>query len=130
MKTITKYALSLEAANAIIQKGLAKADELGANVTIAVLDNAGHLIAFNRMDHASLSSIDPALRKGKSSALSKKDTALLSGLTRADQNFMKLDNLPLPGGEPIFSGDEFVGAIGVSGSTLENDVAIAKAAIA
>ena len=104
----------------------------GTLMNIAVVDAAGQLTAFTRMDGAWRGSIDIALSKARTSALFDTNTG---DLGQASQPGGPLFNIELsngglitfPGGVPIRFEGETIGAVGVSGSTIENDHAVAQA---
>ncbi len=66
--------LTLEQGLAVLQAAAAKADEIGIAASVVVLDAAGHLKAFSRMDGAWLGSIDVAMKKARTSVLFEMDT--------------------------------------------------------
>jgi uncharacterized protein GlcG (DUF336 family) len=118
----------------MVNAAVAKATELGVSENVAILDDGGNLKAFNRMDGASMPTIEIALNKAY--------TALFGVSTLDFFNFIQGDpsllaGIPtLPrvaawgGGFPIKVNGEVVGAIGVSGApTVQNDIDCASAAL-
>jgi len=123
-------------AQAIIAAGKARAEQLGVSVNIAVLDAGTHLKAFCRMDHAVLGSIDLAIGKARTAALFTipseavwdycKPGAPAPGLERSNGGLVTF-----PGGLPLKARDgTTIGAVGVSGGAVPQDLAIAEAALA
>jgi uncharacterized protein GlcG (DUF336 family) len=125
----SKITQSLDAAEA-------KAKELGASVSIAIVDNYGVLAGFRRMEGAI--KISPRF------AMTKAYTAGTIGLTTGDMEGYSLEGKPYYGIESIFGGElttiaggvpimhekTLVGAVGVGGSTdVSQDAEIAKAAV-
>ena len=121
-------------AQAIIDGAAAKAAELGLPVVIAVLDAGTHLKAFRRMDGAVLGSIDIAIAKARTAALFQANSEAVWEYCKpgAPAPGLQLTNGGLAtfgGGIPLRSGNgEVIGALGVSGGTVSQDVEIAQAA--
>lgn len=127
--------VSLEAAQRMIDAAIAKAEELGTKMNIAILDVGGNLKAFARMDDAWLGSIDIALKKAKTARLFNADTGVLGPMTQPGESLWQLEEtnnglVTFPGGLPIKNSEgDVIGAIGVSGSTVENDKTVAQAGV-
>lgn len=119
--------LNRAGANKLLESGLTEAAKQGLNVCIAVVDQAGQLIAFQRMDGASLVAIDVAIGKARTAALLKKPAkAFEEMIDGGSPSLLSVSNLmPLRGGVPVLYEDAFIGAVGVSGGTGETDDAIA-----
>lgn len=128
--TTTQTILTQEDAQKLIVAAQEKAHELKANVCIAVLDQAGQLLAFNRMDNAPVGCIDSSILKGRAAALYR--TATDKYMERANGKEPAIATLPgvipLGGGSPVVWQSSTLGAVGVSGSANPNEIAIAKAA--
>jgi len=135
INVVKKHSISSELAQKMVNAAVAKATELGVSENVAILDDGGNLKAFNRMDGASMPTIEIALNKAY--------TALFGVSTLDFFNFIQGDpsllaGIPtLPrvaawgGGFPIKVNGEIVGAIGVSGApTVQNDIDCARAALA
>ena len=109
----------------------AEAQRNGWNVSIAVVDAHGDLLAFHRMDGASLPSIDIALAKARTSARGGQPSKTYADrLSGGNMAILALDFMPLQGGVPIVVEGVRVGAIGVSGVTSAQDEQIALAGAA
>jgi uncharacterized protein GlcG (DUF336 family) len=120
--------LTLEQAEAWIQKACAKAAQLGVKVSVCVVDAGGNPVALARMDGANILSPDIARGKAYTAVAFKghskevaermKDRpAAALGLTQVSGNRVVL----LPGGVLAKKGDEILGAVGVSGATSDQD---------
>jgi len=127
--------ISHEQANAVIQAAVAKAVEIKMPSNIAVTDPAGHLISFLRMDGALLVSIEVAQKKAKTVSMfgGKYRTGDLYNATSpggALYGIQSTNNglLFFGGGVPLKIGGNFVGSLGVSGGTVDQDQTIANAA--
>ena len=130
--------LTLERAVACIARGLAKARALDFRVAIAVVDEAGHLVACHRMDGALW--ITPEIARAKANAAAAFRTTTLDMETRFSQgrqlfanNVAALGDYQLVfgrGGVPLVDDGRLVGALGVSGAVpADNDHLIAEAAL-
>lgn len=126
--------LNLESAARVLTAGQEAAAGIGVPMNIAVVDTAGNLVTFSRMDGAWLGSVDVALKKAKTSALFPMPTAALGGLSRPGGPVYGIEAtngglISFGGGLPLTAGDgTVIGAIGVSGGMVDQDVAVAEAA--
>jgi uncharacterized protein GlcG (DUF336 family) len=130
-------ALTLQHAIDCIDRGVAKARELGFQVAVAVVDEAGHLVACHRMDGALWITPEIARAKANAAAGFRASTHdLESRFAGARQLFASnvagLDAYQFVfgrGGIPVVEDGRIVGAVGVSGAVpADNDHAIAAAA--
>ena len=123
-------------AQAVIDGAATKALELGLPVIVAVLDAGAHLKAFRRMDGAVLASIDIAISKARTAVLFQANSEAVWEYCKpgAPAPGLELTNgglAPFGGGIPIRSRDgTVIGALGVSGGTVAQDVEVAQAALA
>jgi uncharacterized protein GlcG (DUF336 family) len=125
--------LSLEAAEKIIAAAKNKAAQLKTLMDISVVDAGGNLKAFARMDGAWLGSIDISIRKARTARWFDMSTGDIGKLSQPGGPLYGIEHsndglITFPGGVPLRdSKGEIVGAIGVSGSTVENDHTVAVA---
>ena len=125
--------LSLEAAEKIIAAAKKKAAQLNTLMDIAVVDAGGNMKAFARMDGAWLGSIDISIRKARTARWFNMNTGEIGKLSQPGGPLYGIEHsngglITFPGGVPLKdSKGEVVGAIGVSGSTVENDHTVAVA---
>jgi uncharacterized protein GlcG (DUF336 family) len=123
-------------ADNLVAAAAARAAALGVAVNIAVLDSGAHLKAFSRMDGAVLGSIDVAMRKARTAVLFACNSEAVWDYCKpgAPAPSLELSNGGLAtfaGGIPLRgSGGEMIGAVGVSGGTVAQDLEIAEAAVA
>jgi len=127
---------SLETARACIARGIAKAKELGFEVAVAVVDEAGHLVACERMDGALW--ITPEIARAKANAAAGFRATTLDLEDRFTKRMLFADNVATlgqyefvfgRGGVPLVEDGHVVGAVGVSGAVpADNDHLIADAA--
>lgn len=124
--------LTLEAVKAIMNAAEAEAVRNGWQVSIAIVDRHGDLLAFRRTDGALLGSIDIAQGKARTAARLRRPTRLLAEeLAAGNLAFLSVEGLvSLQGGLPIDAGGTVIGAVGVSGVTGAQDEQIAAAGIA
>ena len=128
--------ISLQQARAAVEAAIRKAEQIGAKMNIAVVDAGTNLKAFARMDGAWLGSIDIAIRKARTARFFDMNTGQIGELSQPGQSLFAIEHsngglITFPGGVPIRGKSGVViGAIGVSGSTVENDHAVAEAGAA
>ncbi len=128
--------VTLSSAQAVVDAAVKKAEEIGVPMNVAVVNDGNNLTAFARMDNAWLGSIDIAQNKAftaRSFDMSTKDLAPLCqpnqplfGIHASNQGRLII----FAGGIPLMNGDEVVGAIGVSGGSVEQDHEVAEAGVA
>ena len=130
-------ALTLKRAHECIQRGVAKAQTLGFKVSIAVVDDAGHLVACERMDGALWATPEIARAKANAAAAFRATTLDLEerfnkGRQLFASNVATLGDYQFVfgrGAVPIVDGGQIVGAVGVSGAVpADNDHTIAEEA--
>lgn len=125
--------ISLEVAQQAVQAAHQKALDLGLKMNIAVVDAGANLTAFIRMDDAWLGSIDIAIRKAKTARYFDMPTGDLGQASQPGGSLYNIEHsngglITFPGGIPILDANgRVIGAIGASGSTVENDHAVAEA---
>ncbi len=128
--------MTLEQANAAVSAAVVKAQQIGVKMDIAVVDAGANLKAFARMDGAWLGSIDIAIRKARTARFFDMNTGEIGKLSQPGGSLFGIEHsngglITFPGGVPIRNqGGTILGAIGVSGSTVENDHAVAEAGAA
>lgn len=133
MSLLTTTDISLDAAQAVLAAALKKAAEIGTKMDIAIVDAGANLKAFARMDGAWLGSIDISIKKAKTARYFDMNTGVIGGLSQPGGSLYNIEHsngglITFPGGVPLKNASgEVVGAIGVSGSTVENDHAVAQA---
>ena len=129
--------LTLEGARAVLAAAQRRADELRVPMNIAVVDDGGHLLVFERMDGAKLSSIAIALVKAQAAAMRRAPTGpamagdqvnvpLALGLAVA----ASAHQTPIRGGVPLVVDKTVVSAIGVSAGNEDQDSDVARAGAA
>jgi len=125
--------VTIDDAAAIIQAAKKHAQKTKTKMCIAVVDSGANLKAFHRMDDAWVGSIDIAMKKAKTAVFFGMPTGEIGKLSQPGGPLWGIEHsndglITFPGGFPIVDKDGvMIGAIGVSGSTVENDHAVAVA---
>lgn len=129
--------LSTAAAQAIAEGALAKAHELGINVSCSVVTAQAYELTTVRMDRAAWFTAEVSRTKARTAATMRRATADLEGLKAAYPELLELidSQLPfqpttLPGGIVITDGEQVIGGVGISGAHPDQDVVCAEAGIA
>ena len=125
--------ITLRQAGAVVKAAQKKAEEMGVKMDIAVVDAGSNLKAFVRMDEAWLGSIDISIKKAKTARFFNMATGEIGKLSQPGGALFNIEHsngglITFPGGIPLKNRrGEIIGAIGVSGSTVEDDHAVAEA---
>lgn len=124
--------LTQDHADRILSAAREHAQQLGARVTIAVVDAGAHVLALTRHEDANLVSLDLAIGKAYTAMVLREPSDAIAEGIRPGGPLHTLDTahtprplISLPGGLPL--GTPVIGAVGVSGGSLEADTAIAEA---
>jgi uncharacterized protein GlcG (DUF336 family) len=130
-------AITLAAAQQALAAGIAEAERQGVAVSVAVVDAGGVLRAFARMDRAEIAGEVLAVDKAYTAAAHRTPTAELGALAQPGGELFGLEAngrgryVMFGGGLPVTDGDgTVIGAVGVSGAAVAEDVACAQAALA
>jgi uncharacterized protein GlcG (DUF336 family) len=127
--------ITLKAAKIMIEKAIVKAEETEVPVVVSIVDAGGNLLAMERMDDAFVTSIDIANNKAYTSWALRCGTDEMSKVIQPGESLygLNLTNdariICFGGGFPIIMDNQVIGAIGVSGGSVEEDMAIAKAGL-
>ena len=129
-------AMTLAEARGYADQGIAKAQAMGLQISLAVVDEFGQLVQMDRMDGASLMSPDIAEAKAVTALNFRRATSLVAqqinpDVLRSLQASVHFNILAASGGVPIYKDGELAapyGAVGVSGATGEQDEEVASAA--
>ena len=123
-------ALTLEDADRMVKAAIAKAKEININLSVAVCDAGGHLLAFNRMERCiwvsamvSQGKAVAAVGFGRPSGAVPADSPVIQALLATQGGRM----IPAQGALPIVQNSQIVGAIGGSGGTAQQDEDCARA---
>jgi uncharacterized protein GlcG (DUF336 family) len=128
--------ITLEEAQRIISAAVHKAQQMAQPMNIAVMDAGRNLVAFQRMDGAWVASIDIAIDKAFTSAGRGLTTREIGEMAQPGQPLFGINTtnggriVIFAGGIPLMRDGEVVGAIGVSGGTVDEDHEVAEAGVA
>lgn len=129
----TKAVLSADNVQTILTAARAEAEKYQWGVSIAVVDDGGHMLGFIRLDNAPPMSAYIAPAKANTSALGRRESRLLEEvINNGRTSFLSAPKLEgmLEGGVPILVDGQCIGAVGVSGVKSDQDAQVAKAGIA
>lgn len=127
-------AIDNESARKVAAAAIAEARKSSWNMAVAIVDPAGELVYFEKLDGTQAASVNIAIDKARSSARFKRPTKALQDVLAtggAGLRMLALDSaMPVEGGIPIVMDGKLVGAIGVSGGTSQQDGQVATVAVA
>ena len=123
--------IGLDMARKIAAGAEAESKKNGWRMAIAVVDNHGFLVYYERMDDTQTASVQVALDKAKAAAMFRRPTkAFEDGIAKGRVALLGLNGAtPIEGGLPIMVGGKVIGAIGVSGANSDQDAAAAAAGL-
>lgn len=133
---LTLKRLDIQDAHALIAGARAKAQEIGVPMCIAVTDESGNLIAFERMDGGKITSIGLAIDKSFTAAGVQKGTDVLGEVNQPGMPAHGISStlggrmVTVAGGLPVFTDGVVVGGIGISSGSPAQDLQVAQAAVA
>ncbi|MBP4141875.1 heme-binding protein [Flavobacterium sp. P4023] len=125
--------ITLAQAEKAIVAAQQKSKAIDTKMNIAIVDSGANLVAFARMDGAWLGSLDISIKKAKTARFFDMNTGIIGELSQPGGSLFNIEHsnnglITFPGGIPIKNAHgEIIGAIGVSGSSVENDHAVAEA---
>ena len=125
--------VTLAQAETVIAAAKEKSIAIDTKMNIAVVDAGANLVAFARMDGAWLGSLDISIKKAKTARFFDMNTGDIGGLSQPGGSLYNIEHsngglITFPGGVPIKNAaGDVIGAIGVSGSSVENDHIVADA---
>ena len=125
--------ITLEQAEKMINAAKAKSIEIDTKMNIAIVDAGANLLAFVRMDGAWLGSLDISIKKARTARFFDMNTGAIGGLSQRGGPLFNIEHsneglITFPGGIPVKDAEgNIIGAIGVSGSSVENDHTVAEA---
>jgi glc operon protein GlcG len=130
-QTVNVMTLDQAGAQTVLQAARQSAQQRNAPSAIAVVDRAGDLLAFQRMDGVRPASADLAIEKARTAARLQRPTAEIEeSINQGRTAFVTANIMALRGGMPIRVNSEVVGAVGVAGLSKETDAGIATTAAA
>ena len=123
--------IGVDQAKKIAAGAVAESKKNGWRMAIAIVDNHGFLVYYERMDDTQTASVGVALDKAKAAAMFRRPTkAFEDGIAKGRVALLGLNGAtPIEGGLPIMVGGKVIGAIGVSGANSDQDAAAATAGL-
>lgn len=125
--------ITLDQASKVLEAAVKKAAKLKLKMNVAVVDAGANLKAFKRMDGAWLGSIDISIKKARTARFFDMNSGDIGGLSQPGGSLYNIEVsngglISFPGGIPLKDKDgTIIGAIGVSGDSVENDHIVASA---
>lgn len=128
----TRYVLQADDARRLAEAACRHAADKGWAVTVAVVDEGGHLLHLHRMDGVAPISAQIAPGKAQTAALGRRESKIYEQIVNQGRNAFLSAPLysMLEGGVPVIVEGEVIGAVGVSGVQSDQDAEIARAGIA
>lgn len=128
----TQAVLELSDVNRLLDAGQQEAEANGWAVTIAVADAGGHLLGLRRLDGAAPFSAGIATEKARNAAIGRKETQAFEDMINNGRTAFVSAPMQalLAGGVPVVLEGEVVASVGISGVKPDQDVQVAKAAVA
>lgn len=123
--------ITLDLAKKIAAAAIAEAGKNSWNVAVAIVDNHGFLVYYERLDDTQTASPTIAVEKARSAAMFRRATReMQDGVNKGNPAFLGIPGAtPIAGGLPITVGGKIIGGVGVSGVTSDQDEQIAKAGL-
>jgi uncharacterized protein GlcG (DUF336 family) len=127
--------ITLSQAEKISEAAKAKAQEIGVAMNITIVDEGANLVSFHRMDNAWLGSIDISMKKARTARYFDMNSGEIGKLSQPGGPLYNIEHsngglISFPGGVLLKDGDKIVGAIGVSGGSVDQDHEVASAGAA
>jgi glc operon protein GlcG len=128
----TKAVLTQTEVSLMLAAARQEASAQGWAVSIAIVDDGGHLLAFERLDEAGAISSYISIEKARTSALGRRESKGYEDMVNGGRTaFLSAPLLTsLEGGVPVIVDGQVIGAVGVSGVKAEQDAQVAKAGVA
>ena len=127
-------AISTDIAKSAAAAAIAEARRRGWTMAIAIVDPGGYLVYFEKMQDTQTGSVDLAIEKARTSALFRRPTKLFQDAVAAGGDGLRVlrltGTIPNEGGVPIVADGKVIGAIGVSGGSVDQDGHVARAGAA
>ena len=132
---VPQYGTSVnhDTARKVVAAAIADARKQNLPMAVAVVDNAGQLVAFERMDNTQTASVQVSQDKAQSAAMYRRPTKVFQDVVAAGGVGLRVLTLrgatAVEGGVPLVVDGKIIGAIGVSGGTSDQDGVVAKAGV-
>jgi glc operon protein GlcG len=130
-QVVTRKALTLELAKSIALGAENEARKSNLTVVVTIVDDGANMVYLQRMDNTQIGSIDVAIQKAKTAISFKRPTKVYEDMVAGGRTaILGIPGvIPIEGGLPIVVDGQYIGAIGVSGGTAQQDGLVAAAAL-
>lgn len=130
-QVVDKKSITLELAKKVAQTAESEALKNNFTMVITVVDDGGNLVYLERMDNSQIGSIEVAMQKARTAIYFKRPTKSYEEKVMGGNNaILKVPNvLPFEGGLPLIVEGQYIGAIGVSGGSPQQDGSVAQAGV-
>jgi uncharacterized protein GlcG (DUF336 family) len=130
-QVVTKKAVTLELAKKIAAAAEVEARKNNWTVVIAIVDDGANLVFLERMDNTQIGSLEVAIQKAHTAISFKRPTKTYEDMVAGGRTaILGVPGIvPIEGGLPLIVDGQFIGAIGVSGGTAQQDGQVAKAGV-
>jgi len=121
--------ITLDTAKQVAASAADEARKQQFRVAIAIVDTAGQLVYFEKLDDTQMASVEVAIAKARSAGIYRRETKVFeTALSQGRNAILGLPGaVPIEGGIPLVKDGKVIGAIGVSGVTSEQDGQVARA---
>ena len=127
--------ITLNLSKELIEAAEREANKIGVPMVISIVDDGGHLVACHRMDDALMVSIELSQNKAWTSVAMKMTTEDLKNVAAVGQDLYGINTsnqgriVIFGGGIPFFYQGKIIGAVGVSGGAVQEDIQVAEASV-
>ena len=130
-QVVTKKVVTLDLAKKIAAAAEAEAKKNNWNAVIAIVDDGANLVFLERLDNTQLGSLEVAIQKAHTAISFKRPTKAYEDMVAGGRTaILGVPGIvPIEGGLPLIVDGQFIGAIGVSGGTAQQDGQVAKAGV-
>ena len=130
-QVVTKKVVTLDLAKQIAAAAEAEAKKNNWNAVIAIVDDGANLVFLERLDNTQLGSLEVAIQKAHTAISFKRPTKAYEDMVAGGRTaILGVPGIvPIEGGLPLIVDGQFIGAIGVSGGTAQQDGQVAKAGV-
>jgi len=127
----SKRALTLDLARKVAKAAEVEAKKNNWNVVIAVVDDGANLVYLERMDNTQIGSLEVAIQKARTAISFKRPTKAYEDMVAGGRAaILRVPGvIPIEGGLPLIVDEQFIGAIGISGGTSQQDGQVAKSGV-
>lgn len=125
--------ITLEQAESVASAAIEQANQIGVPMNIAIVDEGANLVSFHRMDNAWLGSVDISIKKAKTARFFDMNSGEIGKLSQPGGPLYNIEHsngglISFPGGVLLKDGSgKIIGAVGVSGGSVEQDHEVASA---